>query len=234
MKNKDFEKAKKKKVVKANELVQRGRYNLSLQQQKIILYLISQIEPDDDSFKLYEFKIADFCEICGIHSESGSNYESLKDAVKQIADKSAWVTLENGTQTIVRWIERPYISPNSGVIYIKLDSLLQPYLLQLKANFTQYELGTALAFKSKYALRLYELVKSLQYGDKPITRVYTMAELKNLLESPYEGYRDFNTRVLKPAIEEINKKSDKLISYTPIKEGRFYTQIKITITPRTC
>ena len=45
-----------KKVNKSNDLIQRSRFNLSLQEQKIILYLISQITPYDHDFKLYEFK----------------------------------------------------------------------------------------------------------------------------------------------------------------------------------
>ena len=56
-------KALEKQVVKANDLIQKSRFNLSLQQQKIVLYLISQITPYDEEFKLYEFSILDFCRI---------------------------------------------------------------------------------------------------------------------------------------------------------------------------
>ena len=48
-------------VVKANELIQKSRFNLTLQQQKIVLYLISQIERNDKEFKLYSFSIQQFC-----------------------------------------------------------------------------------------------------------------------------------------------------------------------------
>ena len=53
-------------VVKANELIQKSRFSLSLQQQKIVLYLISQITPFDEDFKLYEFSIIEFCRVSGI------------------------------------------------------------------------------------------------------------------------------------------------------------------------
>ena len=64
-------------VVKANDLIQRSRFNLSLQQQKIVLYLISQITPYDEEFKLYEFSITEFCKVCGIDDTSGKNYTDL-------------------------------------------------------------------------------------------------------------------------------------------------------------
>ena len=47
-------------VVKANDLIQKSRFSLTLQQQKIILYLISKIMPTDENFQLYEFSIPDF------------------------------------------------------------------------------------------------------------------------------------------------------------------------------
>ena len=59
-----------KLVVKANELIQKSRFNLSLQQQKIILYLISQIDRNDKEFKLYSFSIQHFCKVCGNFTEN--------------------------------------------------------------------------------------------------------------------------------------------------------------------
>ena len=44
-----------KTVVKANDLIQKSRFSLSVQQQKIVLYLISQITQFDTEFKLYDF-----------------------------------------------------------------------------------------------------------------------------------------------------------------------------------
>ena len=82
-----------KKVRKSNELIQKSRFNLSLQQQKIILFLISQITPYDEEFKTYHFNIIEFCNICGIDIKGGKSYEELKDNIKAIADKSMWITL---------------------------------------------------------------------------------------------------------------------------------------------
>ena len=125
-------------VVKANELIQKSRFDLSLQQQKIVLYLISKIKYTDEEFTEYEFSIQDFCSVCGIYAESGNNYADLKKNIKAIADKSVWVMLDNGTETLVRWIEKPYISKGNGTIKIKLDKDMKPFLLQLKKKYTQY------------------------------------------------------------------------------------------------
>lgn len=222
-------------VRKANALIQKSRYNLSTQQQKILLYLISQIRPYDEDFKLYEFDILDFCKVCGIDSTSGKNYETLKQQIKQIADKSYWITLEDGdTETLLRWIEKPYIKKRSGVIQIRLDNDMRPFLLKLKEHYTKYELIYTLRFRCKYSIRLYELIKSVHFHDlDPYTVRYTVEDLAGLIGAErYKEYRDFKHRALLPAVQEINEFSDKTLTYTEIKTGRKVTAIELVISSK--
>ena len=229
-----YHEIRKNTVVKANELIQKSRFSLSLQQQKVVLYLISQITPFDEDFKLYEFSIVEFCKVCGIDYDSGKNYADLKAAIKEIADKSVWIRLANGKQTLVRWNEKPYIDDNSGLIQIKLDADMKPYLLQLKENFTQYELLWTLNFKSKYTIRLYELVKSIHYHElDTYSRDFTLEELRGMLGAEtYKTYQTFKVRVLEPSIEEVNQYSDKNVSFEPIKNGRAVSKIRLTISTK--
>lgn len=216
-------------VVKANALIQKSRFSLSTQQQKIVLFLISQIEPQDEDFNLYEFKIADFCRVCGIDPQ-GDNYTALKNQIKAISDKSLWIELESGEETLLRWIERPYISKRNGTIKIKIDREMKPYLLQLKERFTEYELIYTLNFKSKYSIRLYEYLKSIHYRKlKPYERTMDIEKFQKLLDSNYTEFKDFHTRVLKPAQKEINTYSDIIFEYELIKEGRKAVAISFTI-----
>lgn len=231
MKQETYLEQRDKLVVKANELIQKSRFNLSLQQQKIVLYLISQIMPQDDDFKLYSFTIPEFCRVCGITVESGKNYQDVKNAIKEIADKSLWIRLPNGKSTLVRWIEKPYIDDKSGVIDIRLDADMKPYLLQLKENFTEYEIIYTLHFKSKYSIRLYELCKSIHYNDlEEYHRRYIIEELRQLLGAEsYTVFKDFRRRVLEPAIDEINEYSDKEVNYQTITQGRKVIGIELFV-----
>ena len=231
MKQETYLEQRDRLVVKANELIQKSRFNLSLQQQKIVLYLISQIMPQDDDFKLYSFTIPEFCRVCGITVESGKNYQDVKNAIKEIADKSLWIRLPNGKSTLVRWIEKPYIDDKSGVIDIRLDADMKPYLLQLKENFTEYEIIYTLHFKSKYSIRLYELCKSIHYNDlEEYHRRYSIEELRQLLGAEsYTVFKDFRRRVLEPAIDEINEYSDKEVNYQTITQGRKVIGIELFV-----
>lgn len=216
-------------VVKSNELIQKSRFDLTLQQQKIVLYLISQINAWDADFKLYKFSIKDFCRICGI--ENKWYYTELKRAIQDIANKSLWIRLPDGTQTLVRWIEKPYINEHEGTIEIKLDNDMKPYLLLLKKNFTRYELFWILMFNSKYSIRLYEVIKSFHYNElESYTKQINLDDLKRMLGAEhYTNYKDFRINVLQKALSEINKYSDKLVEYKPIKNGKAVELIEFTI-----
>ena len=139
-------------VVKSNYLIQKSSFALSAQQQKIMLYIISQIEPSDDDFKFYEFKITDFCRITGIEAE-GNIYKALRDNIESIAKKFVWIESPEGNSVSLRWIDKIQINKTQGLLSIRLDEDLKPYLLNLKSNFTKYELIYALNLKSKYAIR---------------------------------------------------------------------------------
>lgn len=220
------------KVVKANRLIQDSRFSLSTQQQKIVLYIISQIQPYDEEFKLYEFTITEFCKLCGINAK-GEMYSLIKNQIKAISDKSVWITLDNGKETLLRWIEKPYIDERSGTVHIKLDEDMKPYLLQLKERFTEYELINTLNFKSKYSIRLYEFLKSIHYKEiEEYTQIVSIENFQQILDSNYKLFKDFHTRVIKPAQKEINEYSDIIFNYELITKGRKITDIKIFLKPK--
>lgn len=234
MKEAKFLEARHKTVRKANDLIQKSRFNLSLQQQKVLLYIISQIKTSDEEFEAMEFSIVEFCRVCGIQLQSGRNYSALKDAIKEIADKSIWFTLSDGTETLLRWIEKAKIYDKSGIVSLKLDDDMKPFLLQLRENFTQYELIFTLHFKSKYTIRLYELIKSVHYHElKEYKKKYSLESLKKLLDAEkYKTYQHFKDRVIIPCVREINEYSDKILSYEFIKTSRSYTDIVFTISSK--
>ena len=223
-----------KQVSKSNALIQKSRYTLSVQEQKIILYLISQITPYDQEFKLYEFNIIDFCKVCGIDYEGGKNYRDIKAAIKSIRDRSIWVQIDENTETLLSWIEKPYIDKNSGTIRIRLDEDMKPYLLNLKANFTSYELIYTLRFRSKYTIRLYELINSIHF--KPLdeyVKTYDLEELKVLMGAEtYKTYQTFKNRALNMAVGEINQYSDKNVRYETVKKGKAVVAIRLYITSK--
>lgn len=217
-------------VVKHNDLIQKSRFNLSTTEQKIILYMISKIQFGDKEFDIVVFKIKDFCEICGIDEKNGKNYALLKSTIGNLAAKYIWIKMNDDTETIIRWIDRPFIHPKSGTIELKLDELMKPYLLHLKSNFTKYCYYYILPMKSKYSIRLYELLKSYQNMKKCS---FEIEQLKKILfAETYKRFPDFKRKVIDTALSEINEFSDINMEYKLEKNKNKVVKITFTITQK--
>ena len=128
---------------------------------------------------------------------------------------------------VFRWIQRAIINDESGIMQIKFDELLEPYLFQLKKNFTQYEFYNVLAMKSQYSIRLYEILRSYEYKHSIEFNIYELKE--KLMGEHYERYQDFRRRVLDVAVKEILDFSDINVTYEAIKEGAKYSKVLFTI-----
>ena len=224
-------------TIKSNDLIQKNRFELSLPEQKTVAYICSMIKPIDlkDSIQgipyqlEYEFNIREYCKICGIDYDNGKNYLDIKFTLKRLSDRSMWLETETG-EVLCRWLSKVWINKRSGIVKIRIDEDLAPYLFNLKEKFTQYQLYNILAMKSAFSVRIYELIKSYAYQKN---KIFEINELKHLLMvdnvKSYERYPDFRRFVLEPAQKEINKLTDLNISYEPITKGRKVVKIKFVI-----
>jgi len=214
-------------VVKANELIQKSRFNLKVQEQKIILYLISKIKPEDMELKEHSFEIQDFCTVCGLNPYNGANYVYIKKTLKDLRDKSIWITLADGSETTLSWFDYITIKKNTGLVIIKISDRMKPYLIQLKQQYTQYELLYTLAMKSQYSLRLYEILKSYENFHR---KTFEIDDLKKKLSAEnYTMFSDFQRFVLDRALREIEEFSDLNVTYKIIKDSRRYAKIEFSI-----
>ena len=53
-------------VTKSNYFIMNCNYDLSLEEQKLILTLASMVQPNDEDFKEYEFRINDFMRLLSV------------------------------------------------------------------------------------------------------------------------------------------------------------------------
>lgn len=220
-------------VVKSNDLIQKSRFKLNLQQQKIILFLVSQLKPTDDDFKEYTFEISDFCRLCGLNSIGGTQYELLKTALKELSDKSMYIMIDKNTEALVRWLDDVYFQKDKGLVSVRFDKDMKPYLLHLHENFTKYELIYTLRMKHKATPRLYELLKSYHYDKmKPYTVEFELDRLRTLLDATkktYDNFKYFRQYILNPSIDEINEQTDIKIAMQTICIKRTIVSVRFTI-----
>ena len=211
-------------VVKSNEIIQKSRFELTLLEMKIVDHLIASIKSPkyDKEFNIIEFSIYDFLHKLGQEKVGKSNYENLKKVLKNLRDKSVYIELPDGRETTVSWIEKPIFNKRSGIVQIKLDDDMKPYLLNLSKNFSaRYEKYT-LKLESGFSHRLYELLFSFKNIPSK-QKIYPLEELRvrlNATKKSYENYGTFKQRILVSSVKEINEKTDMNVSYKEIKKGR--------------
>ena len=225
-------------VVKANDLIRKTRYDLTTQQQKIILFCISKIKPNDLPDTEYEINIDDLCKACNIDLDGGGYYyKAIKDDLKKLTER-LWVRMPDKREQTVSWISDAMIMPLSGKVYITFHKAMGPYLFDLKERYTQYHLEDVLVFKGKYAIRLYEILRSFTTQksiDNDIEKeaYFSVSELRDILAvDNYPRWADFDRFVLKRAVDEINMCSDEIhVEYDTFKgTGRNITAVNFIIT----
>ncbi len=221
------------KVVKANEIIQKAKFDLSLLEQKTFCYAVSKIKPTDTPDTWYIFSINDYCQVCGINKNSGKTIEEVKTALKGLRDRSFYLVNLDGDHETVGWLDKAIVSPRNGKIRIRFDETMQKYLVGLSENYTQYSLLCILPMRSAYSIRLYELLKSYLGNKKRYcNKEFNVNDLKEKIQAPYERFPDFRRKALEKAVREINEYTDIEISWKPIPKGRKVIKIHFEIKSR--
>lgn len=206
-------------VVKHNSLINaKSEEPYTLNQMKLICHLISHIKPEDTNFETKEVLLKDlnFDSI-----ESGSNYTKLTSEFVQLLKKPFKVP---GSMYWVNWVSA--IGYSDGIIKYRFDPCLVPYLLELKDNFTFYQLKNILSLKRVYSIRLYELLlQNLVIGSRTIE----LEELRALLNIPKSYKNNDITTLVKDIQQELKEKTDISFTFKPIKRVREFASIEFKI-----
>lgn len=218
-------------VRKSNQLIQRNRFDMTVREQRLLLYCISRIKPTDKGGELYTVRIRDVCRASGIEGDiDGEAYGAVREAVKKLDSYNFELRDDHGAVNFVHWIRDTKIDRRKGAIYFRFDPMVTPYLFNVRKYFTQYDLNNVIQLHSGYAMRLYELLKSYE---NIRGKEFTIAELRYLLVAEnrsYDKYSLFKKYVLEPAVNEIKDTTDLKTDYIEIKKGRKVTGIKFVIS----
>lgn len=204
-------------VSKSNYFIMSSAYDLSLEEQRIILTLASMVQPSDEEFKLYKFKISEFIKLLGIKDQS--KYSVLPVVTKELMKKVFEIETDNSIIQVA-WLSSAEYIKETGTIELEFSPKLKPYFLQLKSFFTNYKLSNILSMKSKYSPRLYEILKMNEFNKKGFK--IEVKELRKLFkaEKIYSAYKDFKVKVLEQAQKEINEYTDITFDFKEQKISR--------------
>lgn len=213
-------------ISKANSFVE-ASYQMTLDEMRVLSLTLGVFDPTNPK-RGFDFTVAEFCEhFPDVNPDIA--YVQVQKAIRKIS--SRWMTLQNDERVLheVAFVTDRVYFKKEGRFYIEFHEKLLPYIANLKARYTKYELVNIGAFTSTHTIRLYELCSQYKTVGR---REIKLEDLKDWLQvkDKYPRYNSFNQRVLEPALLEINAKSDLSVSLEPIKRGRSIIALKFIIS----
>lgn len=212
------------KVVRANELVQKQRLHMTRQELCMLLYMISKIRPGDDPNTFYEFDIDEF--MCLMAYETNSITKVAK-AAKELSDKSFWLDSEDERYIrLTRWFKDVYFDKYDKSLWLSFDEFVRPHLFNLVQHYSSFNLVYCFRLSGYYTQILYGLLRSFsnntkyyfEIGTNSMHDIYRMLSAdpmhdKGVPKAWLRDFGNFRTKVLEPAVKDINRNTDLTIAY---------------------
>lgn len=221
-----------KLVVKDNALID-ASFNLSLVEHRLLLLAIIEARKINTLTASTPIEISahQYTKQFNIHEKE--SYKALKNACDFIFERRfSYVDRYKGDKLIkkVRWVSEVGYVENKGIVLIYLSDTVIGLISRLEEQFTKYHLNQVSSFKSKYSIRIYELI--IKWLSTGITQKYEINSLRSKLglnENEYKTMSLFKSNVLDKAINEINTKTDLHVIYDQFKQGRSITHIQFKL-----
>lgn len=231
-----------------NRLVYQGSYHLPVRALKTLCHIIAKYVdplaedlPDDLHIPLKEIESA-------IKMNEGANWKSLYTDIDEICRDLTSNPIRFKTQIesngvklrgYINWCSSavPYRNDNGKVmVRFGFDKMMSHFLLGLVEYVRLYrpELNR---LRRSYGIRLFQMLKGIRNKrgkyEQMSVEEYEVEHLKFLfaLTNKYKEFKDFNKRVLKPSVAEINEKTSVLIlKVEPVRLNRRIVSLKFHFT----
>lgn len=212
------------RVIKGNPLIE-AKFELTPIQTKLFLFLLAKLDTTKNSFEPMIVVVKDFQKFIG--SKGDSLYHHLKKEVEKMIGKRVYYK-DDGVELNSSLISGYMYLENEGAFLVEFPSLLKPFLLQLKENFTVIDIRNILGLDSSYAMRFYEICKE---KERFKTFEYSVEHLKEMfsIENKYKNYFDFKVKVIVQARNELKENSELYFDFDEIKQGKKVVSLRFTV-----
>lgn len=225
-------------VSMSNTLTRAG-HGLTLGEKRLIFCAISKL----DSKRILKpgeaptsrVTAAEYADVA--QCEPSAAYEALQTAAKNLYNRTItfYVQAKNrkgnsveSAITHMRWVGRATYKKNEGWVELAWWHEVLPHLMGLRKEFTEYQLKQAHALRSVYSWKLLELLMKFE---KTGWAQYTIEDFATAMEATPKQRSDFakiRTKIIEPAVKELQEKDDWIIQWHPIKAGRKVSALRFT------
>jgi len=230
-----------------NRFVFHARYHLSAREAKIILFLISKINPLKQQNLIEQTVSVKDIEnfLKGDAKRWGGLYKELRLIRDSLVRKGVYIPTDiqiqgKNFEGYINWFQEimPVYDETGNVsLRFLFAQSLQPFLLNLK-QYVAINLEEVNKLKSAFSIRIFQILKAYRdkigkYQQRSQIK-YHIDDLKDLLglTGKYSDFRNFKKRILDMICKEINEKTSLSLHYHTIKEGRHIKQINFEFSEK--
>lgn len=218
--------------------------DMTINEQRLFMLTLLKMTPNllsaGNGDKPFEINIIPTSTMIKIFQGNKKYYETLREAASALYNLSVDLSDEipgikskaTGVKNFhkKRIFDEMKFGPDYGGLYFRFAEAVRPYLYDLYGKqYTKIAGRLVFALNSIYGIRLLELllqyqnIKAFQKSGE-IRRVFELEEFKRLFglekNKSYHKIGNIKNRVIKYAINDINKNTKYRIEYEDIKEGR--------------
>ena len=212
-------------IVKKSNAIVRARWQPeSIWEPRIVALGASKVRESDDDFQTYKIPVA---ELVGTEDRSldGPTYRKISQSIAHLG--KATIRIEgNKPRNFRQYNIFAMCGYEDGYLIAGFHPDLKPHFLNLKAQFTAYNLFEYLTLPSTYSQRIFEFLKSWANAPEVVVSVAELHEMLNTPESFRKDFRQFRTRVLEKAHKDILAYTSLRFEWEPVKAGRSVEKIR--------
>ena len=158
-------------ITKSNDLIQRTKYSLPRNEQKVLFMLMSKIDQknDKDASKYYSITFNDFAKLTGVRTVDTTYALNLKETIENLENRTFWVKKEPGSKVYrsISWLQKgSEVDFDKKEIRLRFNQDIWKDIAQLTSNYTSYSIEYLLMMKSTYSMRVYEIILSYDNGNR--------------------------------------------------------------------
>ena len=214
-------------IIQHNDLIG-SSYRLDIDEMRLLNLALTKIDSRKENIGVIEIYPNEFAEMFNLSKKN--IWRNMKKSLLGIMQKPVKVRSkdEKGKlkESIISWLGRTtyFVDQSDGSkIELRFTSDIEPYLFELQGNFTKINFEYASRLTTPFSFRLYQWlikehrIKKGQYYELVMTieDIKTSAQIDN----SYPRWVDFKKRVIDPAIDAINQKTNLSVSYRATKKG---------------
>lgn len=219
-------------VTQSNRLIEAdySNANLPARTMKIARLIVAKISPDDKDFRLIRIENRAIKQYLGYKNFVPYNrfHTDLDDICKRLNEEPISIRTESNTILNAFFISSWEINYKEGFTIFEISGRLKQYLLELKQNYTSYQLNNIPKLNSGYSIRMYELLYQYKNIGK---RKFELEDLKRKIGCTYDLYGHFKKKALEKAQTDLKDNTDIRFEYEEIKKGKKVSDLIFYIYP---